>query len=403
VDTHVDRSETGELRDGPARRAPTRGKLVIRFTVMAVLLLLVFGGLYAYQQFRAHAIATFFAHNKPPPLPVATATATSAAMPRYLSGIGSLSAVHQVTVAPEVGGRVTRIYFDSGAVVKAGDPLVQLNDAPERGDRANFEAQARLAQANLARATTLAQRQFETRANVDAFTAQLAEANAQIARTEAIIAQKLVRAPFAGVLGIRQVDLGQYVNAGMTLVTLTNLDTVFVNFTLPEDARDEIAAGQKVLVTADAFPKRSFDAKLTTIEPQVSIDTRTIKLQATLANPDHLLLPGMFVHARIVLKDQPNVVMVPATAIDHTLYGDSVFLIVHDDAAEGPPGDGKPGYHVKRSFVTTGAQFDNKVAILSGLGAGERVVATGQLRLNDGAAVIPEADTLTAPQAVPVN
>lgn len=396
MDTRLDHAEVGDQPAVSARRAPTRGKLVIRFTVMAILLTVVFGGLYAYERFREHAITAFFASNKPPPLPVATATAITQTMPRYLSGIGSLSAARQVAVAPEVGGRVTGIYFESGAHVRAGDPLVQLNDGPDRGDLANFQAQARLAQANLLRANTLAARQFETQANVDTGKAQLEQANAGVTRTEAIIAQKLVRAPFAGVLGIRQVELGQYVNAGVTLVTLTDLESLYVNFTLPEGARSQLVVGQKVLIAVDAFPKRNFEAKLTTVEPQINTDTRTIKLQATLPNPDHLLLPGMFARARLVLPDQPDVITVPETAIDYTLYGDSVFLVVKD------PGDDQH-YHVKRTFVTTGDRFDNKVAVLTGMKAGDVVVAAGQLKLIDGAAVIPSADTLKTPPVVPVN
>ncbi len=394
MDTHLDHADAAAQRDASTRPPPTRRKLVVRFSIMAAALIVVFGGLYAYEQFREHAIASFFANNKPPPLPVASVTATAVAMPRYLSGIGSLSAARQVTVAPEVGGRVIEIHFRSGAEVHAGDALVQLNDAPDRGDLANFQAQAHLAQANLLRANTLAARQFETQANVDTSKAQFDQASANIARTEAIIAQKLVRAPFSGVLGIRQVELGQYVNAGVTLVTLTDLDTLYVNFTLPEAARSQLVVGQTVLVAVDAYPERSFEATLTTIEPQVNTDTRTIKLQATLANEGHLLLPGMFARARIVLPQQPDVVTVPETAIDYTLYGDSVFVIVKDSDQH---------YHVKRTFVTTGGHFDNKVAVLSGIAPGDEVVASGQLKLIDGAAVVPTADPLQKPAAVPVN
>ncbi|HUZ74580.1 MAG TPA: efflux RND transporter periplasmic adaptor subunit [Stellaceae bacterium] len=399
MDTRLDHADTAELRDAGSRRAPSRSKLILRLAIMAILLFVVFGGLYAFERFREHAITSFFAHNVPPPLPVATATATAMAMPRDLPSIGSFTADHQVIIAPEVAGRVTQIYFKSGAAVQAGDPLVQINDGPERGDLANYQAQAHLAQSNLARARDLAAHKFETQANVDTYKAQFDQANAQIAKTEALIAEKLVRAPFAGALGIRQVDLGQYVNAGMPLVTLTDLDALFVNFTLPEAARDQVAVGQAVTVTVDAFPDRSFTARLTTIEPQVSIDTRTIKLQAALANPGHLLLPGMFAHVKVVLPAEPNVVTVPETAIDYTLYGDSVFLIVKT----GNGSDGKPEFHVKRSFVTTGEHFDNRVAVLSGVRPGDRVVATGQLRLIDGAAVVPTADSLKTPPTVPVN
>ena len=197
-------------------------------------------------------------------------------VPQYLPGIGSVAAVHQVTVAPEVGGRITQISFESGARVRAGDPLIQLNDATERADLANFQAQARLASANLARAKELWNRQAGPATNVDQNQALLDEANAGIAKTEALIAQKLVRAPFAGELGIRQVEVGQYVNPGAAVVSLTDLSTVYVNFTLPEQNRAQIAVGQTVLVAVDAFPGKTFEAKVTTIEPQLGADTRTI-------------------------------------------------------------------------------------------------------------------------------
>jgi multidrug efflux system membrane fusion protein len=331
---------------------------------------------------------------KPPPVPVNAAPAVATTMPRYLPGIGSLVAVHQVQVSPEVGGRVTKILFTPGAQVHAGDPLVQLNDQPELGDLASFQAQARLAQVNVTRARELAARQNGPLANVDTFQSQLDQANAAIAKTQALIAQKLIRAPFDGVLGVRQVDLGQFVTAGTILVWLTDLDTLYVNFTMPEQNRAALVLGQTVEITADAYPGQVFAAQLSTIEPQVSADTRAIKLQATLANADHRLLPGMFAKARIVLPAQQDVVTVPETAVDYTLYGDSVFIIQRDGDA----------FKVKRSFVKTGERFDGKVAILSGLAAGDRIVTTGQLKLLDGAVVLPDdGPALAAPATIPKN
>lgn len=388
-------------RDNPRRAQPAhRRRLVIRLVLMALALALVFGGLYGFNRFREHAIQQFFANNKPPPVPVAAAEAKAEAVPQYLSGIGSIAAVHQVTVAPEVGGRVMQIFFESGADVRAGDPLLQLNDKPEQGDLANFKAQARLATLNLARAKELAARQAGPQATVDQNQALLDEANAGAAKTEALIAQKLVRAPFAGELGIRQVDLGQYVSAGMPVVTLTDLSTVYVNFTLPEQSRSQLAVGQSVLIAVDAYPGRDFKAKVTTLEPQIGADTRTIKVQATLDNPDHLLQPGMFADVRVVLPPLANAVTVPETAVDYTLYGDAVYVL----RDSGTGADGKPTYTAARSFVKTGERFQNRVVILSGLKPGDRVAASGQLRLRDGAAVaISDTPPLAAPSTVPIN
>jgi membrane fusion protein, multidrug efflux system len=393
----ADATANGAVRRG----VPSRRKLVWRLAIMALLLLVVFGGLYGYERFRALKTAEFFANNKPPPTAIVAVAAAAEPVPQSFTAIGSLVAVHQVAVSPEVTGRVTKIFFESGATVHAGDPLVQLNDEPEQGDLLNYRAQARLAQVNLARAKELASRQNGPRANVDTYQSQLDQANAGIAKTQALIAQKLVRAPFAGVLGIRQVDLGQYVTSGAPLVTLTDLDTLYANFTLPEQNRAALSVGQNIEVTVDAYPGRRFPAKLTTIEPQVGAETRTIKLQATLANPERLLMPGMFANARVVLPSLPDVVTVPETAVEYTLYGDSVFVVGEDAAAQH---DGKPVLHVKRTFVKTGERFDNKVAILSGLKAGERVATSGQIKLNDGAAVtLTTSDALATPDKVPIN
>jgi membrane fusion protein, multidrug efflux system len=374
--------------------------VIKRFILMAVALAIVFGGLYGFNRFREQAIANFFAGNKPPPAPVEAADAKAETMPRRLPGIGTLAAVHQVTVAPEVGGRVTQIFFQAGAVVKAGDPLIQLYDKTEQADLLNYRAQAKLAEANLARSRELVGRNFTPQSTVDQNQAQLDEANANIARVQALISQKLVRAPFDGVLGIRLVDVGQYLSPGSSIVTLTDLSTLYVNFTLPEQTRSQIAVAQPVELTTDAFPGRVFAAKVTAIEPQVGADTRAITVQATMENPQNLLLPGMFANVRVVLSAQPNVITVPETAVDYTLYGDSVFLIEED----GKDDSGKPLLKATRTFVRTGDRFDNRVAILTGLKPGDRVAASGQLKLTSGArVVVGSTNALATPSVVPRN
>ncbi len=399
--TSLDRADAVATRAAGRRTAPTGGKLALRLGIMALLLLIVFGGLYGYERFRAMKMAEAFATMKPPPVPVVAVAAEAQPLPQSFTAIGSIVAVHQVTVSPEVGGRVAKIFFEPGAALHAGDPLIQINDEPEQGDLLNYRAQARLAQINLGRASQLASRDYGPRANVDTYQSQLDQANAGIAKTQALIAQKLIRAPFAGVLGIRQVDLGQYLNPGAAVVTLTDLDTLYANFTLPEQNRAALSVGQTIGVTVDAYRERSFPATLSTIEPQVGTDTRTIKLQATLANPDHLLMPGMFANARVELPPLPDVVTVPETAVEYTLYGDSVFVVSEDGTAAA---DGKPGLRVKRAFVKTGERFDNKVAILSGLKAGDRIATSGQIKLNDGAAVtLSDSPVLPAPAQVPTN
>jgi multidrug efflux system membrane fusion protein len=371
----------------PAARAPyaapTRAKRTRWFVIVALLLALVLGGLYGFNAYRSKAIANFFANNKPPPAQVSAVVATSEVVPHYAQGVGSLTAVHQVTVTPEVGGRVTEIDFESGARVKASDKIIQINDAPDLGDLANYQAQARLAAVTLQRAQFLQQRQFGPQTDVDTAQSQLDQAKAMIQKTQAIIAQKNIVAPFTGRLGVRQVNLGQYLNPGDPTVTLTDLTLLYVNFTLPSQDTPRIAVGQKVDVTADAFPGRKFSATITTIEPQISASTRTISIQATMPNPDEALLPGMFVNAAVVLPDQAAEVVLPETAVEYTLYGDSAYVIRQD----GTGTDGKPLLKAFRAPVKTGLRWGNKVEVLDGLKAGDQVVAAGQLKVQDGMAV----------------
>jgi multidrug efflux system membrane fusion protein len=303
--------------------------------------------------------------------------------------------VHQVNVTSDVSGRITDIMFTAGASVKAGAPLVQLFDGPDQGDLASFKAQAVVAQLSLDRAKQLAARQFGPQATVDQAQATFDQANAGIAKTEAIISQKLVRAPFDGVLGVRHVEVGQFLTAGTQIVSLTDLSTLYANFTVTEKDSGQLKVGQVVRVVVDAYPGRTFDGKITTIEPQISTDTRNIHVQATLANPDHILKPGMFVTTTVVLPDKPAVVTVPETAVDYTLYGDSVFLLTEKKAD-----DGKTSLTAVRTFVRAGDRLDGRAEIVSGVKPGDRVVAVGQLKLQSGAAVSISPD---GPPPIPAN
>jgi len=385
-----------ELRDS-ARTTVARPSTVRWFIIVGLLLAVVLGGLYGFNRFRQQAIATYFANNKPPPAQISAVEVTTEAVPRFATGIGSVSALHQVTINPEVGGRVTKIFFEPGASVKAGDPLVQLNDAPDRGDLLNYEALAHWAEVTLQRSSELARHQYEARETVDQKQGQLDQARAQIVKTEAVIEQKLIRAPFSGQLGTRQIEVGQYLTPGARIVSLTDLSMLYVNFTLPSPMRPQISVGQKVSVTADAYPGRIFAAQITTIEPQVSADTRTMTVQATMRNPDNSLLPGMFVNAAVVLPSQPDVVVLPETAVDYTLYGDSVYVIRED----GKDAKGSPVLRAVRTPVKTGARWDGKVAVVDGLKPGLQVAAAGQIKLQDGVQVVVTGSPPPQPPLAP--
>ena len=357
------------------------------FIIIGLLLAVLVGALVGFNAFRAHMIAQFFANNKPPPITVSVVEAKSEVVPNVLTAVGDLAAVHQVNVTSDVSGRVTEILFKPGARVAAGTPLVQLFDAPDQGDLANFKAQATVAQLSLDRAKQLAARQFGPQATVDQAQAAYDQAMAGIAKTEAIISQKLVRAPFEGELGVRHVEVGQYLTAGTAIVSLTDLSELYANFTVPEKDSGQLKVGQTVRLGVDAYPGRTFEGKITTIEPQVATETRNIRVQATIENPEHILKPGMFVTTTVMLPDKPPVVTVPETAVDYTLYGDSVFLIT-----EKKEDDGKTNLSAVRTFVQSGNRVNGRAEILKGVKAGDRVVAVGQLKLQSGAAVAISTD-----------
>jgi multidrug efflux system membrane fusion protein len=375
---------------------PSGGRRAFWFVFVLVIAALLIGGAAYYEYVVKPAMmAQFF--QPPPPTEVETATATTEDMPRAFESIGTLTAVHQVTVSPELAGRVLAITFESGATVKAGDALVQIDDATERADLAIYQAQARLAQANLARQQKLAQSQFSTKASIDDLRSQLDQANAGIMKSQATIQYKLIKAPFDGVLGIRQINLGEYLSAGTAIVTVTDLDNLYVDFTLPEQNRAELTVNQVVEFHADAFPGRTFQGAISAIDPQVDPNMRAVKVRAAVANADHALQPGMYARISVILPPQPNVVTVPEPAIDYTVYGESVYRV-----KEAKGEDGKAKYSVEQVFVTLGTRSAGKIAILKGIDSGDRVVVGGQLKLHNGAAVaLSEQKSLTTPTEVP--
>ena len=379
----------------PIKEKPP-ARMVRWFLVVGLLLGALVGGFVWFNHFRDQMIKQFFANNKPPPINVSAAEAKSEVVPNLLTAVGDLAAVHQVNVTSDVSGRITDIMFSAGSEVKAGTPLLQLYDAPDQADLANFKAQATVAELSLDRAKQLAARQFGPQATVDQAQATYDQAMAGIAKTQAIISQKQVRAPFDGELGVRHVEVGQFLSAGTMIVTLTDLSELYANFTVTEKQSAQLKVGQVVRVVVDAYPGRNFEGKITTIEPQISTDTRNIQVQATIANPDRILKPGMFATTTVVLPDKPPVITVPETAVDYTLYGDSVFLIT-----EKTGDDGKTSLSAVRTFVQTGNRVGGRAEILKGVKPGDRVVAVGQHKLQSGAAVAISSEPAPQVPATP--
>src|SRR5258705_1625171 len=300
------------IGDKPHKR-PVR--LVRWFLIVGLLLAAVVSGLGFFKfVFLPNLFKEIFS-KPPPPTSVSIVEAKSEVIPNLLIAVGDLAAVHQVNVTTVVTGRITDIMFTAGSTVTAGSPLVQLFDGPEQGDLASFKAQATVAQLSLDRAKQLAARQFGPQSTVDSAQAAYDQANAGIAKTQAIISQKLMRAPFDGALGVRHVEVGQFLTAGTQIVSLTDLSVLYANFTVTEKGSAQLKVGQTVRILVAAYPARTFEGKITTIEPQISADTRNIRVQATIANPENILKPGMFATTTVVLPDKPPVVTIPVTTV----------------------------------------------------------------------------------------
>ena len=363
-----------------------------RFIIMLLCIAVIAGGMiYFNRVVKSQVVAGIIAANTPPPPVVLVAEAKVVRRQIRLSGIGSLRANHQVTLAPEAGGRVVGIFFDSGDLLHAGMPLVQLNDALDQADLMNFLAQSEAAAREYARSTELASHQFAAVKTVDESRQQLRQAAAGIAKTKAAIAQKRVVVPFDGQIGIRQVEVGQFLSAGNPVAVLTDLNDLRVDFSLPEHNRSKLRIGQEIDFSVDAFPNRSFTARLTAIDPQISPDTRTIRVQASVTNADHALLPGMFAEVSVLLDGDAEVLAVPETAIDVSMSGEGAYVVSAD-----PGLDETPVMHAHRVAVNTGDRFDGLVTISNGLTAGALVVSAGQQRLIPGFPVVPQRDVFAA-------
>ena len=375
--------------------------LAKRFIVVGLILIVVFGGLAWYQlvhkpaQLKAQAAARV-----PPPVTISAQPAKAETWQPALTSVGTLRAVNGVTIAPELDGVVKSINFKSGQDVKAGTLLLEIDDAVERAEQKNLQAALRNAQITLERDQRLFKKGDLARATLDAAQTRHDIAAAKLDQVNAVINQKRMRAPFDGRLGIREVDLGEYLSAGTAVVTLQAFDPIYADFSLPEQELKKLKVGQAVKITVDAFPGQTFDGAVTSLDAQISKDTRNIRVRATLANTDKVLVPGMFANVRVLLPPQDNVVTVPATAVTYSLDGQSIYVVT--ESADKKSKDGKPALVVQRHTVKVGDRRDGSVAIDEGLKAGQRVVTSGQIKLQNGAHVrIDNSVALTPPKVRP--
>ncbi|MBV8237444.1 MAG: efflux RND transporter periplasmic adaptor subunit [Sphingomonas sp.] len=351
-------------------------RATIRTSLIALALVVaIFGAIFLWRAWRNAAPPP----DTPPPIPVVATMVSPADTPASLDAVGSLRAVREVMLAPETAGRVIAINFTAGQSIGNGAVLVQLYDAPERADRRQAAARAALAAAQFARAAKLAPLGADSAELLEQRRAERDQAAAAVQQLDARIAQKQIRAPFAGSLGLRKINLGQYLNPGDAIATLTALDTLYVDFTVPQQDLPALRVGNDVQVVSDAWPGRTFTARVNAIEPRIGEDTRNVSVQAVLANSDRRLRPGMYVTASLDLPAERGVLTLPVTAIITTPSGDSV-LVVH---GANPRTAGKAA----PVLVTTGRRFGDRIVVTSGLKPGDVVVTEGQLRVQPGAAV----------------
>jgi multidrug efflux system membrane fusion protein len=343
--------------------------------ITALGLIVLLGGLFAWRMMRNRNHQEW----QQQAVPVAAVEVLPREVPAAIEAVGALTAVREVVLSPEVAGRISAIRFAAGDRVSAGMLLVQLYDGPEQADRQAAAAKAGFAQAQFARSQGLASSGAESRELLEQRRADRDQAAAAVRQIEARLVQKQVRAPFAGQIGIRRVNLGQYLNPGDTVATLTALDQLYVDFAVPQQELTRLKPGTQVAVTSDAFPGRSFTARVNAVEPAIGKDTRNVTVQAQLANPDLALRPGMYVTAALALAPHRDALLVPATAIQTSAQGDSVIAIRGQHAKTGGSAEVVP--------VQTGARMGNAVIVTSGLRAGDVIVADGQLRVQAGAQV----------------
>lgn len=392
-----------------------------RMTIMIIALLVVFGGIIAFNLFKSFMIKRYFAHFESPSVTVSSVVAIKKDWHPRIPAVGNFMAMNGVDVNSQASGNVVAIHFTSGQSIEKDQPLIDIDDRVDQALLKFNQAELALQTLNYKRQTDLLKRNATSGASVDEAHAKLLEAEANVEKTQALIQQKHIKAPFSGQLGIRQIDLGQYIMTGQTaIVALQSMDPIYLEFYLPEQLLGRLHINQPLTFSVEQNPNLRFNATITAINAKVDTNTHTIKVQATLPNcPTEALhdpskskltqiknqrvscnteintqnkvtqfnfIPGMFASIEVEQPVISNVVVVPSTAISYTLYGDSVFVI-EKDTPSAPDDKNHEILRVKRVFVHTGEQQGNDTQIIRGIQAGQRVVASGELKLQDGTRV----------------
>lgn len=373
------------------------------FKPMAIMLAIVgtvFAGLYFFVGFRSSMIKQMLAAMANPPQTVSVTTAAVQEWRQKLTAVGTFRAVNGADLALEASGVVEKIHFQSGESVAAGQLLLELRKDTDVARLDALKAAAELGAINLRRDQAQLKIHAASQATVDTDVANLKSATAEVAQQEAVIAQKTLRAPFAGRLGIRSVDLGQYIGAGAVIVTLQALDPIYLDFFLPQQALNGVEVGQTIAATVDTFPGQSFTGRIAAINSKVDQSSRNVQVRASLPNADHKLRPGMFASVEIAIGEPERLVTLPQTAIVYAPYGNSVFLAQKGDGKTAPQG---AGLVARQSFVRLGATRGDQIAVMEGLPEGAAVVTAGQIKLRNGTplkidnSVEPPADPNPSP------
>jgi membrane fusion protein, multidrug efflux system len=353
-----------------------------RMILMLVLLLALLGGLGFFKYRQVEAAIAMGASYQPPPTAVTTVVAKRETWPSTLTVIGTAAAIQGVTVGADLPGTIDKIHFESGQWIKEGDILVELDTRQERAQLANLEAQRDLAKVNYDRAQELVKAGVISRSDYDSASAQQKATEAQVGDIRAAIARKTIHAPFSGLLGIRQVSLGQYLAAGQAIVSLQSLSPIYVNFGVPQQETPRVIPGHSVRLTSDNLPGMAFSGRITALDSVINEQTRNIQVQATVTNQNNKLRPGMFVQVELPLGEPRQVITLPASAINYAPYGDSVYIVTD---MKDPKGNTFRG--VRQQVVKIDGSRGDQVGIVSGLKPGEEVVSSGVFRLRNGAPI----------------
>jgi membrane fusion protein (multidrug efflux system) len=370
-------------------------RMIIMLTAVGV----VFGGVFGFQIFKNTMIKKFMSAMPQPPQTVSTVTAAIQEWQLQIEAVGSLRAVNGADLAFEVSGIVKELHFKSGDDVAAGDILLTLRADDDMAKLEALKATAALSEIVHQRDQEQFKIKAVSQATLDTDAANLKNAKAQVAEQQAVVDKKTLRAPFAGHLGVRVVDIGQYISAGTTVVTLQALDPIYADFFLPQQALNQIRLEQVVTIKIDTYPNGDFAGTITAINPKVDPATRNVQVRATLKNPDRLLLPGMYASVNVAAGGKQRYITLPQTAVTYNPYGETVYIV--DDKGKDPQGQAQ--LIARQIFVTAGLKRGDQVAILSGVEEGQTVVTAGQMKLRNGSALVidnairPTADANPTP------